>query len=70
MASFCKQCSEELFGEDFEDLRGITTIEDEAKGLAAIVTCEGCGDIQVDSHGRCISYDCDKQHNPSHEDHE
>lgn len=62
MASFCKQCSDELFGKDFGDLKGITTIQDEADGKAAVVLCEGCGPIQVDTLGRCISLDCLKEH--------
>ena len=57
MADFCKQCSIEHFGEDFGDLKGCTTKEDWAKGLAAIVICEGCGIIQVDPEGSCISDD-------------
>lgn len=62
MADFCKQCSLELFGEDFGDLKGLTTNEDWKKGLAAVVICEGCGVIQVDPDGRCISPDCLKKH--------
>jgi hypothetical protein len=26
------------------------------------VLCEGCGPIQVDNDGRCLSVDCDHQH--------
>ena len=63
MADFCKQCSEELFGEDFGDFVGITKPEDWEKGLACVVLCEGCGPIQVDLEGRCISIDCLKKHN-------
>ena len=63
MADFCMQCSEELFGKDFGDLAGITKPEDWKKGLACVVLCEGCGPIQVDPEGRCISIDCLKKHN-------
>lgn len=63
MADFCKQCSIETFGKDFGDLAGITTEEDENQGLYAIVICEGCGVIQVDQHGSCISVGCACDHN-------
>jgi len=62
MADFCKQCSIESFGEDSRDLAGITSKEEEQKGLYRLVLCEGCGPIQVDSEGRCISTDCYKRH--------
>ena len=62
MADFCAQCSIDTFGKDHGDLAGITTKEDEAKGLYAVVICEGCGHIQVDSKGRCISADCSHEH--------
>ena len=48
MAAFCKQCSIDLFGEDFKELAGITTKEDWDKGYSALVICEGCDPIQVD----------------------
>lgn len=62
MADFCKQCSIETFGEDYGDLSGITKQEDWEKGLAAVVTCEGCGFIQVDPDGYCVSADCFEKH--------
>lgn len=58
MADFCKACSEEHFDKDFGELAGITTGEAFADGRAAVVICEGCGPIQVDPEGRCISVDC------------
>jgi len=67
MADFCKQCSTELFGKDFEDFKGITAKEDWAEGKAAVVLCEGCGSIQVDTDGACISKDCiEKGHGDIH----
>lgn len=58
MADFCKQCSIEMFGKDFRELAGLTTVEDTAKGLYATgVICEGCyhpGACQVDHEGTCI----------------
>ena len=66
MASFCKACSIELFGKDLGDLAGITTTKNEASGLAAVVICEGCGVIQVDHEGNCISPDCLCKGQPGH----
>ena len=61
MASFCKQCSIETFGEDFGDFRGLTDENSWQKGLACVVLCEGCGPIQVDPTGNCLS-DCFHKH--------
>ena len=63
MADFCRQCSLDLFGPDEEnDMAGITKPEDWANGLSCVVLCEGCGPIQVDPEGNCITPDCLKQH--------
>lgn len=62
MASFCKQCSVDIFGEDFDDYAGISTPEDTANGLYATVLCEDCGPCQVDHTGNCVSPDCAKNH--------
>lgn len=57
MADYCKQCAE-YWG--FEpDFKGATTTEMWKKGYAAVVLCEGCGAIQVDPEGSCVSTDCD-----------
>lgn len=61
MADFCKQCSIEIFGKDFGELAGLTTVEDWANGKAVVALCEDCGPIQVDPDGNCIT-DCDKHH--------
>lgn len=58
MADFCKACSFTIFGEDFKDLAGITTIEEWEQGRAVVVICEGCGVIQVDPDGNCVSKNC------------
>lgn len=58
MAEFCMQCSEDHFGFDDGGLAGLTTPEQFAAGTAALVICEGCGLIQVDPQGRCLSTDC------------
>lgn len=58
MADFCRQCSLRIFGRDFRELAGITTHEDWKVGKSCVVLCEGCGPIQVDPDGNCISKDC------------
>ena len=65
MADFCRQCSIDMFGKDFNDLAGITTKDEWLAEKAAVVLCEGCGVIQVDPEGRCVSSDCDKKGHPS-----
>lgn len=67
MADFCKQCSLDLF-DSSGDFVGITTEEDERNGLYAVVLCEGCGPIQVNSKGECISVDCYEKHGLKKED--
>jgi len=67
MAEFCRQCAENLYPHNGGDIHkgdfvGITTIEEEAQGLYAVVLCEGCGPIQVDSEGNCITPDCLEKH--------
>lgn len=66
MAEFCKACFIELFGEDFCELAGITKEVDFEKGLACAVICEGCGIIQVDPEGNCLSKNCLKQGKEGH----
>jgi len=61
MADFCEQCSKDM-GFSENDLRGITKPEDVVQGLYAVVLCEGCGPIQVDPEGNCISADCLLKH--------
>lgn len=63
MADFCKECSKDLFNADTNDLTGIVTAEDTAKGfISSVVICEGCGPIQVDHEGSCKSEDCIGDH--------
>lgn len=66
MADFCKACSNENFGEDFEELAGITKPEDWANEKAVTVICEGCGFIQVDPDGNCVSTNCLLAGRPGH----
>lgn len=61
MADFCKACTEELFGvhaAQSNDMANITEPEEWDKGLAVTVLCEGCGPIQVDPKGNCVTTDC------------
>ena len=62
MANFCKQCSIEHFGEDFEDHKGRCEA-----GQILIGTCEGCGRTVMDHTGRCINMDCLRKHGESKE---
>lgn len=59
MADFCKQCSIDNFGKDYRELAEITTQEDWNDGKASVVLCEGCGPIQVDPDGNCVSENCE-----------
>ena len=62
MADFCKQCSEEIFGEDFCELISLVSLAQTREGLYALALCEGCGHIQVDHEGACVTKDCLKEH--------
>ena len=53
MAEFCKQCADDL-GFSESDLIDPNL----RKGLYVTALCEGCGCIQVNSRGECISADC------------
>lgn len=55
MADFCKECSEELFGKDFGDLKGLISETKVKKGFGAVATCESCGHILVDHEGKRIA---------------
>jgi hypothetical protein len=67
VADFCKQCSLATFGSDFGELAGLMTKEEAAKGYMATVLCEGCGPIQVNNAGECLSADCLECHGVKHE---
>lgn len=66
MADFCHACSIQIFGRDYRELAGITSAEAWAEGRAAVVICEGCGYIQVDPDGNCVSKDCLEQGKKGH----
>lgn len=54
MADFCKQCSLVMFGSDFRELADPQLKPGYANGNL----CEGCGYIQTNAAGECISSDC------------
>lgn len=62
MAEYCKQCAMEEFGEESNDLAGISKPKDTAKGLYANGLCEGCAPNLVDHTGLCVSADCARKH--------
>ena len=65
MADYCKQCSEDIFGKDYGDLKGLVS-----SGSFAVVLCEGCGDIVVDDNGNCTTHNHftgDTEERPSNE---
>jgi len=58
MAEFCNQCTEYRLGAGCAgDFQNLSTSEDTKAGLFAVVLCEGCGAIQVDHLGNCISHE-------------
>ena len=63
MADFCTKCSIDMFGKDYKELAGLSTAELTEEGWFPVVICEGCGPIQVDHEGNCISKDCLEKHN-------
>jgi len=62
MADFCKQCSEEHFGEDGKDLEGIGKRQGKVlqAGYGWPALCEGCGMTLVNEEGPCIDKHCMK----------
>lgn len=67
MADFCAACSEEIFDKDFKELAGISTEQDTKEGRYAEVICEGCGFIQVDHAGVCVTKGCLRDGQPGHD---
>ena len=62
MADFCQQCSMDIFGEDFEELKGLGDDTPLKKDQGWSALCEGCGPTVVDDDGKCISLHCMKKH--------
>jgi len=59
MAEFCKQCSIEIFGEDFKDFTS-SWRKELPKDYGYLVICEGCGPTKIDVNGKCIYVRCPK----------
>ena len=66
MADFCRSCSIQIFQVGSRDMAGLTDPESWSRGLAAEVLCEGCGPIQVDPEGNCVSSGCIRKGKPGH----
>lgn len=60
MSDFCKQCSLELFNEDFKELAGLGSGIPLRPGYGWGALCEGCDLILVDDDGVCIDNTCPK----------
>jgi len=58
MADFCKQCSIDMFGEDFGDLANLGPAEELGEGEGWSALCETCGGIVVSQEGTCIADWC------------
>jgi hypothetical protein len=54
MADFCRQCSEELFGEDYGDLANLGDGSELKSNEGWSAICEGCGFTLVDDKGNCL----------------
>ena len=64
MADFCNQCCKNMDFPEGVDLAGLITEQDTKDGyVSCVVICEGCGPIQVDHLGNCVSVDCYEKHN-------
>lgn len=63
MSDFCKQCSIDVFGEDFGDFAITLPPGAGPHDGYRFVLCEGCGpSCIVDPTGKCVSHGCLKQH--------
>lgn len=61
MAEFCEYCSKLMWNEELPvDLAGLSTEEDTLNGLVVSVLCEGCGEIEVDHTGKCLTHSEDE----------
>lgn len=65
MSEFCKQCSVDVFGEDYGDFADLRPGVELGEGEGFVVLCEGCGAALVTHDGTCIARYCDKEHGKS-----
>ncbi len=63
MAGFCKQCSNQIFGQDRYDFAGLCQ-----HGQTIEVLCEGCGFVAVDGTGARATIELNQrnQHDACH----
>jgi hypothetical protein len=62
VADFCKQCSYDMFGEDFKNLCGKSTEQQTKQHIYVNVICEGCGFTYVNHLGFCVNPNCLQNH--------
>jgi hypothetical protein len=62
MASFCKQCSIDVFGKDFGDMKDLGPAGELAEDEGWLCLCEDCGLTIVSQDGTCINAGCFKHH--------
>lgn len=62
MASFCAQCSIDIWGHDYKDYAGQSTEEDTKNRMYTQALCEGCGGTLVDHRGFCVHPNCMLNH--------
>lgn len=62
MASFCAQCSIDIWGHDDKDYAGQTTEEQTKARVYAVILCEGCGPTWADHRGFCVNPRCPLDH--------
>lgn len=64
MAEFCKQCAEQLFGDDprYNDAAHLMTELEGTLGFCVSFLCEGCGFTIVDYNGKCQGACLNKDH--------
>lgn len=74
MADFCKQCSERVFGEDYQEfaadkseIEAIIARGEDPKTFGSWQLCEGCGHRWVNVYGECSDDEC-KEHHVSEEE--
>lgn len=63
MSDFCRQCAQELFGDEerfLQDCAGMVEKHEVEQGYTAGALCESCGFIRVDHEGRCVDISCSK----------
>ena len=60
MAEYCKQCSDDMFGESHKFYPTFDVVAPPGQGYT--VLCEVCGPTLVNEKGECIDPECLKKH--------